>query len=235
MQFLDSDDWLEPDAFETLLYHADGADVVMGRYYHAAHAVGPQPVVMDRETEWTAEEKLALDDYGFYHTVWDKLYRRACIRGRFDETLMKWEDSCFNVAQVDSWDRIVLLPVTLYHYRTDDRRATLSKCINPMHIAQARTKYELFERVFAASGKLRSRNAVWYVREIRRFFLVVVHSAKERGMQLLLIRMWLEDEQLLRELKLNESVDEGMRRFWDCVQRNDGEGVCACCLEVLEG
>ena len=97
--FLDSDDLLEPDAFEILTETANryNADMVCAGHQRIYEDGGTSPVVSRHEDIvcLNAEDKLRQ----FYHTryisggVWGKLYKRKLFEGvRFDERLVVGED-----------------------------------------------------------------------------------------------------------------------------------------------
>lgn len=82
--FVDSDDWLEPDYYETLEKHMQKTDadiVISGCYYVYQDSmrkskIYPQDAPYDRQSGLKA-----LSEHRVKHTVWDKLYRRDLFTG----------------------------------------------------------------------------------------------------------------------------------------------------------
>lgn len=145
--FVDSDDWIEPEMFETLitgLTEAQADIAVCGRFEeYQGHSVAhrwPEARVMDREE---ALGELLRNDR-LQNLVWDKLYRRALFEGiRFpvgktfeDMAVMHW---LFLRAQ-----RVVCLPEAMYHYlqRPDSIVGDISLKNRLTHYHMARERYE---------------------------------------------------------------------------------------------
>lgn len=117
--FLDSDDWLEADAVETMMLCAlqDGADIVCCGFYFDD---------IQGNSDWKKEEKL------FFHggdiaknllldnirpEVCAKLYAASLIKNfRFNESLKYAEDLSFNFYLMQKAKTLISLGTPFYHY-----------------------------------------------------------------------------------------------------------------------
>ena len=106
LQFLDSDDWITPDATESLVRAAveDDCDLVIADFYrvNGKHYVEKKHIkkkdVMSRE-EFAMEMADDPADY-YYGVMWNKLYRRSIIEEhelRCDASMNWCEDFLFNL------------------------------------------------------------------------------------------------------------------------------------------
>ena len=118
--FVDSDDYIEPDMFETMLgniekYNADIA--VCGRFYEYENTTlsdeARPPKVL------TAEEALAvtLGHNGFFLHCWDKLFRSKLFDGIDFRTDVTVEDRIVVDRLLARAERIVYDPAPKYHFR----------------------------------------------------------------------------------------------------------------------
>ena len=118
--FVDSDDYIEPDMFESMLenirkYDADIA--VCGRYYEYENATlsdeRKAPSVL------SADEALAvtLGHEGFFLHLWDKLFSRKVYEGLRFRTDITVEDRIVTDRLISKADRIVYDPTPKYHFR----------------------------------------------------------------------------------------------------------------------
>ena len=125
LQFLDSDDWVVPDATLLLLRAAEehGADLVISDFYRV---VGERVSVKgdieeDRvlSREEYAEHMMANPADFYYGVLWNKLYRRDIVqdhRIRMDEEISWCEDFLFNLEYIRFARRFYALNVPLYYY-----------------------------------------------------------------------------------------------------------------------
>ena len=118
--FVDSDDYIEPGMFESMLsnmekYNADIA--VCGRFYEYVNTTlsdePKDPVVLD------AREALAvtLGHDGFFLHCWDKLFSRKIFEGLKFRTDITVEDRIVVDRLLSKADRIVYDPTPMYHFR----------------------------------------------------------------------------------------------------------------------
>lgn len=145
--FVDSDDWVEPEMFKTLLHGLETteADIaVCGRYeeYGDRRVTFEWPEVraMGREEalgELLKNEKLQ-------NLVWDKLYRRELFEGiRFPEG-KTFEDMAVMHKLFLRSEKVACLPGAMYHYRQRVGSIvgdiSLKNRLN--HYEMCRTRYE---------------------------------------------------------------------------------------------
>lgn len=118
--FVDSDDYIEPGMYESMLdninrYDADIA--ICGRFYEYENIT-----LMDEAKEpevLTAEEALSvtLGSKGFFLHCWDKLYRRELFSGIDFRTDVTVEDRIVTDRLLAKADRIVYDATPMYHFR----------------------------------------------------------------------------------------------------------------------
>lgn len=118
--FVDSDDYIEPDMFGSMLENIckHDADVaVCGRYYEYENATlsdEKRPAqVLD------ANEALAvtLGHEGFFLHLWDKLFTKKVFEGLTFRTDITVEDRIVTDRLISKADRIVYDPTPKYHFR----------------------------------------------------------------------------------------------------------------------
>ena len=149
LQFLDSDDWLSPDALEVLLQtiSASQTDMVIfdAQYEWCDHSMhersslvpgiyGPELVL----------EKLSVPSLPPY--VWNKF----CLRSLYDGVLFpegeKWEDAATVFYPISRAVRIAVIDRPLYHYRQRDgsitKQAMQDNSIYKWRFLQYRKRYE---------------------------------------------------------------------------------------------
>ena len=125
LQFMDSDDWLTPDATEKLVTLAEmtGCDMVIGDFYRVdgerfslkSHI--QETKVMSRE-EFAAHMMEEPADF-YYGVMWNKLYRRSVVEeyGLSCSTELNWcEDFLFNLSYIRRADTFCALQAPVYYY-----------------------------------------------------------------------------------------------------------------------
>ena len=125
VQFLDSDDWIAPEATRLLVraMEENDCDMVIADFYRV---IGSK---VSRKGDIDAEGVLSREEFGdymiqnpsdfYFGVVWNKLYRRDIIEKyqlRMDVTLSWCEDFIFNMEYVLHTKRIYPLQVPLYYY-----------------------------------------------------------------------------------------------------------------------
>ena len=153
--FLDSDDWLEPEAYSILLGEAlrTGADIVQFRFYQ--EFVNKTVVTPGSETRFDVEgnavlralllEKRVSDD------VWDKFYKVGLFEKiRYPEGRI-FEDKATTYQLVRQATKLVYLPDCLIHYR--NRQNSLSNIHSMKSLVDYWLAYrERFEELGVVSG-----------------------------------------------------------------------------------
>lgn len=125
LQFVDSDDWLTPDATEKLVAAAEAqqADLVIADFYRVSgklvaskHRVMPVGVMTRREYA----SKMMENPASFYYGVlWNKLYRRELVvqnHLEMNPALRICEDFMFNLEYLRVAQYIVAVPSPVYYY-----------------------------------------------------------------------------------------------------------------------
>lgn len=144
VQFLDSDDWISPEATRLLVRAMEDneADLVISDFYRV---IGTK---VSRKGDIDAEGVLSREEFGdymienpsdfYFGVVWNKLYRRDIIEKhqlRMDVTLSWCEDFIFNMEYELHCKRIYPLQVPIYYYvKTKGSLATQGA--NPAKVVQ---------------------------------------------------------------------------------------------------
>ena len=193
LQFLDSDDWLEPDALEKAVAAAEetGAGVVIfdavyewpDRSWHEKSSLAPG--VCDGETVLRYLARPSIPPY-----AWNKFSRRSLYEGVTFPEGEKWEDVPTTFHPVSRAGKVAVLGEALYHYRQRPeaitKRAAADGSIYYWRYRQYRRRYEALEMEHPAAAREAKRSvvrnavlcaAVWYRggahrrerREIRRY------------------------------------------------------------------
>lgn len=115
--FVDSDDWLENDCLQQMLYIAEktNADIVCCDRFEN----GQEQKTICRYTEALITREEALDCYSKYYftAVWGKLYHRECLIGlKFREDIYYSEDTLFYTQAVMNAQTVYWMSRPLYHY-----------------------------------------------------------------------------------------------------------------------
>lgn len=125
LQFLDSDDWITPDAAQRLVHAAQehSTDMVISDFYRVVDdrvsikGDIEDDAVLSRE-EFASHMMENPADF-YYGVLWNKLYRRAIIEEhhlRMDPSISWCEDFLFNLEYIRYADRFYALRAPLYYY-----------------------------------------------------------------------------------------------------------------------
>ena len=179
--FVDSDDWVAAD-FLKLLYETmqkTGADIVECNVLKTSDETVLQAAPSSAETEAAASDVSApgsavscynteqalrelICDGIFRQTVWNKLYRRACLKNIFFEVGKTNEDEFWTYQVFGRAKQIVKVDLALYYYfqRPGSIMQTSYsvKRLDALEAKAARQKY--IEEQFPALGPLAKRNLV---------------------------------------------------------------------------
>lgn len=125
LQFLDSDDWITPDATKALVQAAETrqCDLVVADFYRVVGERVSRKGDIDEDDVLTREEYAARmmenpADY-YYGVLWNKLYRRDIVerrRLRMDPAVSWCEDFLFNLDYIRWARRFCALQVPIYYY-----------------------------------------------------------------------------------------------------------------------
>ncbi len=115
--FVDSDDWISPRFFETLMTEIGSADVITCRYKEVMDEKQPNELIKSAAVK-TLTPDLSMKNSDTISFVWGRIYRRACLDGlRFNENLTREEDLYFNYQILPNCRQIKYLDAVLYYYR----------------------------------------------------------------------------------------------------------------------
>ncbi len=125
LQFLDSDDWLSPDATEMFVYFAlkHDCDLVIADFYRVDGAVFTEKQHIRERGLLTREqfaEYMMENPADFYYGVlWNKLFRKSIILQHqlYMDTELSWcEDFLFNLSYIRHAERFTAIQTPIYYY-----------------------------------------------------------------------------------------------------------------------
>ena len=125
LQFVDSDDWLAPNATELLVRTArvNECDLVISDFYRVVGDRVSQKGDIEDDSLMTREEfagYMMENPADFYYGVlWNKLYRREIIvehNLRMDKNISWCEDFMFNLEYIRFAERFMAVQVPIYYY-----------------------------------------------------------------------------------------------------------------------
>lgn len=156
LQFLDSDDWVTPDATSLLLRSAreQNADLVISDFYRV---VGDRVSVKGdiEEAEVLSREEYAQHmmenpaDF-YYGVLWNKLYRRSIVEAhhlRMNEDISWCEDFLFNLEYIRWAKRFYALNVPLYYY-VKTKGSLASQISLSKTVRMKLTTFEYYDRLY---------------------------------------------------------------------------------------
>lgn len=144
LHLCDSDDWLEPEAYEEILsrMESEQADVALFGWYvdmpdgravpktaNAFDGTGTQDQIFSGMLCMTGDPG---GNRGYGNYVWNKVYRRSKLNDRtgkpvlFDPTVQIAEDGLWLVYAAQNWEKGVFLKKPYYHY-TLNPNSTMNK------------------------------------------------------------------------------------------------------------
>lgn len=117
--FLDADDYLMPNTLDTCLKNCYNSQLVVFGYKKLSNDVSVLP--LDKKKYYMDSNDLQMDfkrlfENGFFHPVWNKLFKRESVSQYFDENIKLGEDLIFNINFLKSVNGITVIPFTLYLY-----------------------------------------------------------------------------------------------------------------------
>ena len=151
LQFVDGDDYLAPDATETLVRTAEatGADLVIAHFYRVSgqRKARQGHIKTDRimTRQEFAEEMMKAPSNFYYGVLWNKLYRRRTVeRGqvRCEKEITWCEDFLFNLEYIKYARLIAAVAKPVYYYVKREGSVVMSQ-------ASLRRTIEMKRRTFA--------------------------------------------------------------------------------------
>lgn len=157
LQFVDSDDYLAPNATETLVHTAEstGADLIVAHFYrdfedrqvHQGH-------IRDRRVMTRAEyaEEMVKAPSNFYYGVlWNKLYRRNIVEAnqiRFQRELSWCEDFLFNLEYMKYIRLAAAIPEPVYHYVRRENSLVMTESTPRKALRIKRETFSYYKRLY---------------------------------------------------------------------------------------
>ncbi|MGN1095128.1 MAG: glycosyltransferase family 2 protein, partial [Eubacteriales bacterium] len=152
IQFIDADDYVEPEMFETMLnaINKAHADIAVCNHTHPCIT----NYLGNRTLDFSKKKDLLIYYQNTFaaHLPWNKLFRRSVITDKFDESISFCEDGMFCLANMKNAKKVVSIGKKLYHYYVAPPTTSLeeSSCINKM--AKAPDFWQ-------------TKNTFWYMRD----------------------------------------------------------------------
>lgn len=159
LQFLDSDDWITPDATQLLVQTAEAhdCDMVIADFYRV---VGER---LSRKGDIDDDTVLSREDYAarmmenpadfYYGVLWNKLYRRDIVERyhlRMNPEISWCEDFMFNLEYIRRAERFCVLQVPIYYYvKTKSSLATQGLSITKT-VQMKLTVFEYYQKFYKA-------------------------------------------------------------------------------------
>lgn len=174
LQFLDSDDWITPDATSSLVRAAESGscDLVVSDFYRVVGERVSQKGDIDDDGVMTREEYAAHmmeNPADFYYGVlWNKLYRREIVEAhhlRMDPAISWCEDFMFNLEYIRYAETFRALQVPIYYYvktkgSLANQNLTISKTIK-MKLTVFEYYHQFFKTVLDEEEYEKSRLKVY--------------------------------------------------------------------------
>ena len=143
--FLDSDDYLAPDAFEVLLRYAQkDVDMVafsirLAQDSNRLYSCVDEPMLFQTPAETAANYFRMKDNFFFVSAC--RLYRRERIQHRFREGVQQNEDGLFQAEFLLHCGKLYIIPEELYYYRYVEGRKSLRT--HPFDLRVIEAKYDI--------------------------------------------------------------------------------------------
>ena len=157
LQFLDSDDWITPDATSSLVRAAESGqcDLVVSDFYRVVGERVSQKGDIDEDGLMTREDYAAHmmeNPADFYYGVlWNKLYRRAIVEAhhlRMNPEISWCEDFMFNLEYIRYAETFRAIQIPIYYYvKTKGSLASQSMSISQV-VKMKLTVFEDYHRFF---------------------------------------------------------------------------------------
>lgn len=157
IQFLDADDWLTPDAIETLVHSAEstGADLVLGHFYRVAgDRLAQRGHIKDQRIltrQEFAEEMMKAPANYYYGVLWNKLYRRSIVEAhhlRFPADVNWCEDFLFNLNYIEHVRLVSAVPKPIYYYRKREDSLVNAQISLRRTVAMKRSTFDYYKELY---------------------------------------------------------------------------------------
>lgn len=163
--FIDSDDYLPQNYFNTLL--SNESDIVIGNY-RAFYSDGHPDIIGDFKPANYTDLKDFLNDFNIYFTTifnfaWGKIYNSNIIKQhnlRFDESLSMVEDVLFNTQYYSYCKNISVVPNAQLCYRQTNN--SLSKKQNPLLFSWYSKSYDKIKCLLESHSAFSGNNLICF-------------------------------------------------------------------------
>ena len=120
ISFVDSDDWIHPQFYETMIRLAmkSRPDVVAANHWRTENDQMPNDISIDQIEYRSISGENILNNWDSRFFVWGKIYVKDIISGHiFDESIPYGEDALFNIEVLSQEDvKIIYTTEKLYYY-----------------------------------------------------------------------------------------------------------------------
>ena len=157
IQFLDADDWLTPDAIETLVHTAEstGADLVLSHFYRVAGDRMVQRGHIKEDKVFTrqefAEKMMKAPANYYYGVLWNKLYRRSIVEAhhlRCPADVDWCEDFLFNLNYIEHVRLVAAVSKPIYYYRKREDSLVNAQVSLRRTISMKRSTFEYYKELY---------------------------------------------------------------------------------------
>lgn len=135
--YVDGDDWIDPDMYETMLgaLLEQRADMAVCRYRqvyrdHTEDGSADRAVLFEGQEalQYYVEER---EEYAIQNAAWNKLYRREILEGASFPVGKWYEDIMFATSALSRAGRCIYLDTAHYNYIIDREGSIMNTQINP--------------------------------------------------------------------------------------------------------
>lgn len=157
LQFLDSDDWITPDATSSLVRAAEGnrCDLVVADFYRVVGERLSRKGDIDEDgvlsrVEYAAHMMENPADF-YYGVLWNKLYRRDIVEKhhlRMNPEISWCEDFMFNLEYIRHAERFHALQVPIYYYVKTEGSLVNSNVTISRTIKMKLTVFEYYQQFY---------------------------------------------------------------------------------------
>ncbi len=149
--FVDSDDWLEKDALNTMVMYGNGADIIAFGAYEAREITSGgyeinKKIWWENQTHPIVVRDKYQEIFNKGGTLWNKLIRRAIIGDtRFKVGLSYGEDCDFLCRILDRVETATIVPKQLYYYYANRAGNVVSAKLDERSIELIKNAEDLYD------------------------------------------------------------------------------------------
>ena len=205
IQFLDSDDWITPDATKLLVRTAEknNCDLVIADFYRVNGERVSQKGDIDEDAVLSKEEfshHMMENPADFYYgVIWNKLYRRDIIEKhelRMNVQINWCEDFMFNLEYIRYAERFIALKVPIYYY-VKTKGSLVSQSVTISNTVKM--KLEIFE--YYNNFYKHTFDEAYYEKNRLRIYHFFIDAYRSK----MLLHRYLESAAIKHDLTLNDA------------------------------